>query len=490
MTMTRPKCWEKRGARRGASGVWALLLGGCLVSGCMVGPDYHRPDAPVPAKYKELLAPPKGWSNAAPDDGHGGGQWWLMFNDPTLTSLEARVRLNNQTIKQAEAAYRQAAALVAEARAGLYPTLGATGSFQRAKQLGVTSNSASVEPSANWDLDVWGRIRRSVESSVASAQASAADLANAELSEQAVLAQTYFDLCYQDALIDLLQGTVKAYQKSVTIAQNQETYGVAALSDVITARAQLDAAQSSLINAGVLRAEYEHAIATLVGVPPAEFSLPKRPLPFSIPVVPVAVPSTLLQRRPDIAAAERNMQAANAEIGVNVAAFYPDVSLSALFGYTADPVQDLFNAAHQVWSLGTSVTESLFEGGLRHAQVAAAKAVYDQNVAFYRQTVLSAFQQVEDQLSSLRILARQAAVQARADKDAEQAVAIALNEYQAGTQAYTAVITEQTLLLSDRETNLAIDNSRLQATVTLAEALGGGFDATSLPKHPAGIGPY
>ena len=471
-------------------GLAVLLLSCGLVAGCTVGPDYHRPDAPVPARYKDLLAPPKGWSRARPDDGHGGGQWWAVFNDPTLNGLEARVRLNNQTIKEAAAAYRQAAVLVAEARAGLYPTLSATGSFQRGKQLGLTSNSASVEPSASWDLDVWGRIRRSVESSVASAQASAADLANAELSEQAVLAETYFDLCYQDALIDLLQRTVTAYQKSLTITQNQETYGVAALSDVITARAQLDAARSSLISAGVLRAEYEHAIAALVGVPAANFALPKRPLPFSIPVVPVAVPSTLLQRRPDIAAAERSMQAANAEIGVNVAAYYPDVSLSALFGYSADPVQDLFNVANQVWSLGTSVTETLFEGGLRHAEVAAAKAAYDESVATYRQTVLSAFQQVEDQLSSLRILAQQAQVQTQADKDAEQAVAIALNEYQAGTQAYTSVITEQTLLLSDQETNLSIDNSRLQATVSLAEALGGGFDATMLPAHPAGIGPY
>ncbi len=472
------------------SGRAARLLGFALLAGCTVGPDYVRPSAPVPAAYKELLTPQKGWSDARPDDGHGGGRWWAIFHDPTLDGLEARVRVDNQTIKQAAAAYDQAAALVAEARAGLFPTLGATGSFQRAKQLGVTSNSASLEPSASWDLDVWGKIRRSVESSVASAQASAADLANAELSAQATLAATYFDVCYQDALIDLLQRTVAAYRKSLEITQNQETYGVAALSDVITARAQLDAAQSSLINAGVLRAQYEHAIAALIGVPPAQFSLSPQHLTFTIPLVPVAVPSTLLQRRPDIASAERSMQAANAEIGVNVAAFYPDVSLSGLFGYTADPVHDLFNTANQVWSLGTSVTELVFEGGLRHAQVAAAEAAYAQSVAAYRQTVLSAFQQVEDQLSSVRILAQQAVVQDRADRDAAQAVTIALNEYQLGTQAYTTVITEQTLQLSDEETNLAIDLNRLLSTVSLAEALGGGWDAAMLPAHPVGTGPY
>ncbi len=463
----------------------ALLACMLVLSACEVGPNYHRPAAPAPIAYKELPSPPAGWQYAKPDDGHGGGRWWDVFADPELDALEQRVNVNNQSIKQSEAAYRQAQALIAEARSGYFPTLGATGSFTRSKGSAVTSNSASLEPSISWDLDVWGQVRRSVESSVAGAQASAAELANARLSAQATLATTYFNLCYQDALIRLLTDTVAEYQRALVITQNQAQYGVAALSDVITARAQLDTAQSSLINAGVLRAEYEHAIAALIGVPPAGLTITERQLTFTIPTIPVSVPSTLLQRRPDIAAAERTMQQENAQIGVNVAAFYPTVGLSALFGYTADPVQNLFNASSQVWSLGVSVTDDLFEGGLRHAQVEAARALYEESVATYRQTVLSAFQQVEDQLSGLRILARQSVVQQAADADAQRAVQIALNEYELGTQAYTTVITEQTLLLTDQETNLGIDVSRLTDSVTLAEALGGGWDTSQLPAHPA-----
>ena len=461
----------------------AVLL--TLLSSCEVGPDYHRPGAPVPAAYKELPPPPAGWSDAKPADGHGGGDWWTVFNDPDLDQLETRLDRDNQTIKESYYAYQNARALVGEARAGLFPTLGATGGISRARTDNIISNSGNLQANASWDLDVWGRVRRDIESTVAGAQSLAADLANARLSEQALLATTYFQLCYQDQLTLLLRQTVDFYRRSLVITQNQVQFGIAAQSDVITARAQLDTAQSSLINAGVGRTQDEHAIAVLIGVPPAQLTLKQRTLATRLPVIPVALPSVLLQRRPDIAAAERAMQQQNAQIGVAIAAYYPDISLSALLGYSADPVQALFHTANEIWSAGLTVTQQIFEGGLRHAEVRAAQADYDQSVATYRQTVLAAFQQVEDNLSGLRILAQQQQVQEEADSDAARAVQIALNEYQLGTQAYTLVITEQTLLLSNQETLLDIILTRLTDTVTLAQALGGGWDTSQLPAHPA-----
>ncbi len=460
------------------------LLIAAPLAACEVGPDYQRPNAAVPLTYKELPNPPPGWQFAKPADGAGGGDWWTVFADPDLNALEQRVTVNNQTIKQSEAAYRAAVALIDEARAGLFPTIGVTGSATKQHAGNFTTSSGTAEATASWDLDVWGKIRRDIESARAGAQASAADLANAQLSEQAALATTYFDLCYQDALIDLLRQTVAAYQRALDITLNQDKFGVAQPTDVITAKTQLEGAQSQLVAAGVARAEYEHAIAQLVGVPPVDLSISPRRLPTGVPVLPVSVPSTLLQRRPDIAAAERTMQQENAQIGVNIAAFYPDVSLSAVVGYSGSPIGMLFNASNYLWNLGGTVTETIFEGGLRSAQVAAARATYDQAVASYRQTVLNAFQTTEDNLAALRILAQQYDVQAQADADAQRAVAIALNQYEAGTQAYTSVITQQTVLLTDQETLLQIQQSRLTDTVNLAEALGGGWDVTKLPPGP------
>jgi NodT family efflux transporter outer membrane factor (OMF) lipoprotein len=462
----------------------ATLLVAAPLAGCEVGPDYHRPNTAVPLTYKELPNPPPGWQFAKPADGAGGGAWWTVFNDPDLDALEQRVNVNNQTIKESEAAYREARALIGEARAGLFPTIGVTGSATKQHADRFTTSSGTAEATASWDLDVWGKIRRDIESARAGAQASAADLANAQLSEQATLATTYFDLCYQDALIAVLRQTVAAYQRSLDITNNQDQFGVAQPTDVITAKTQLEGAQSQLVAAGVQRAEYEHAIAELVGVPPVDLSLSPRQLPSSVPTLPVSIPSTLLQRRPDIAAAERTMQQENAQIGVNIAAFYPDVSLSAAVGYSGSPIGMLFNASNYLWNLGGTVTETIFEGGLRAAQVEAARATYDQSVASYRQTVLNAFQSTEDNISALRILAQQYNVQAQADADAQRAVTIALNEYEAGTQAYTTVITEQTILLSDQETLLQIEQSRLNDTVTLAEDLGGGWDISQLPLGP------
>jgi NodT family efflux transporter outer membrane factor (OMF) lipoprotein len=474
---------EKRG---GQSPLALLLLS--LLTACAVGPDYKRPNAPVPLAYKELPSPPAGWALAKPADGAGGGDWWTVFHDPALDALERRVSVNDQNIKQAEAAYRQAQALVREARAGLFPTVGVNGSVTRGQQETFTTNSGTAEATASWDLDVWGKVRRSVESNKASAQASQADLANATLSAQASVATLYFELAYQDALSHLLRDTVAAYQRALEITTNQAQFGVAAPSDVITARTQLDSAQSQLINAGVARAEYAHAIAVLAGVPPTDIRIGDTVLASTLPRVPVSVPSVLLQRRPDIAAAERTMQAQNAQIGVAVAAYYPDISLSALYGYSGSPLSALFNASRELWSIGASLSETVFDGGLRSAQVDAARAAYDQSVAEYRQTVLSAFQQVEDNLSGLRILEQQALVQDRADLDAQRAVTIALNEYQAGTANYTTVVQEQAILLGDQETTLQIQLSRLSDSVTLLEALGGGWDTGMLAGGKAGGG--
>ena len=476
---------ESRRARpRGsAGGKWraASLAASLLLTSCMVGPDYRRPPAPVPASFKELA----GWKPATPSDAADKGVWWSAFDDPLLDGLEQRVDINNQTVKAAEAAYRNAQALVEQARAGLFPTASFTSSVTRGAT-GIGSNSPrtiyTLQGSADWTLDVWGRIRRQVESNVAGAQVSAADLANARLSAQASLATFYFELRTEDALQRLLDQTVRNYEASLRITSNQYAAGVAARSDVITAETQLESAQSQAIATGIARAQFEHAIAVLTGVPPAELTIPPGPLAMTTPEIPPMVPARLLERRPDIAAAERVMAAQNAQIGVAVASFYPDISLSALYGFSGDPLSSLISTSHRVWTIAASGNEVLFEGGLRTAEVAAARANYDQSVANYRETVLTAFQQVEDELAALRILAQQAEVQAKAVASAEQAALIALNEYRAGTQAYTTVVTAQNAALANEETALTIQRDRLTASVTLIEALGGGWSDAALPS--------
>ncbi|MDE8342384.1 MAG: efflux transporter outer membrane subunit, partial [Acidocella sp.] len=316
----------------------------------------------------------------------------------------------------------------------------------------------------------------------AAAQVSAADLANATLSEQALLATDYVSMRGADSQITLLQQTVAAYQRSLQIAQNQFSAGVATPLDVITARAQLEGAQAQLISAGVARAQYEHAIAVLVGHAPADLSLPPGQQIVALPEIPVGVPSTLLQRRPDIAAAERVMAENNAQIGVAIGAFYPTISLSALGGFSANPVTSLFSLSNALWSLGSSAGETIFNGGTRSATVAAAKFGYQESISTYRQTVLTAFQQVEDDLSNLRVLAQQAQVEQAAVADAARAVQIALNEYQAGTQAYTTVVTAQATLFNDQQTALNVQQERLLASISLIQALGGGWQSSDLPK--------
>jgi NodT family efflux transporter outer membrane factor (OMF) lipoprotein len=473
------------------------LLAVVALSACSVGPDYQRPAAPVPAAFKE--APPAGWKFGTPMDAIEKGAWWSIYNDPELDRLEREVDVSNQTLAQAVAAYAEAQAVVQQARGQLFPTISVTPGMTVANQGGTFSsgglissgsvsrrggitNNYSLEANADWTVDVWGKIRRTVESDVAGAQASAADIANARLSAQATLAIDYFDLRASDSLQKLLDDTVKQYARALQITQNQYDAGTAAKSDVLTAQTQLQTTQAQAINVGVARAQYEHAIAVLTGHPPADLTIPPGQLATTIPQIPTTVPAALLERRPDISAAERQMQQQNALIGVAIAAYYPDVSLSALYGYTGNPIGSLIQLANKVWSIGGTAAETVFDGGIRSGQVASARAVYDQAVANYRQVVLTAFQGVEDNLSGLRILQDQASAEDAAVASAQQAVQIALNEYLAGTQAYTTVITAQTTALSNEETALSIRQTRLTDSVALIEALGGGWDTTQLPS--------
>jgi NodT family efflux transporter outer membrane factor (OMF) lipoprotein len=445
-----------------------------LLGGCAVGPDYVRPTAIVPAQYKEM----KGWKLASPRDAAARGEWWKAFGDAELNRLEPQVAVSNQTLKADEANYREALALIAEGRAQLYPTLNFDSALTRSSGGGT---SLSAEVNASWMPDIWGKIRRTIESEGAAAQASSADLANATLSAQAALALAYFQVRQADSLHDLLANTVQQYQRSLDIAQNQYNAGTNARSDVITAQAQLLTAQALEINTGVARAQNEHAVAVLIGRPPSGLSVAHAPLPSGIPNIPLRLPSTLLERRPDIAAAERLMEEQNALIGVATAAYYPDITLTGLFGYSGNPFIKQLAGANPIWSFGLSAAQILFNGGLTSAQVEAAHQTYMASVATYRQTVLTAFQQVEDQLAAIRILSQQAAVQAKATAAAEQAVQIALNEYRAGTQNYTTVVTAQTTALSDEESALTTRAQRMAAAVNLIVALGGGWTRDALP---------
>ena len=469
-----------------------MLIAALTLAGCAVGPDYSPPAAPTPTTFKEL----KGWKVATPADGPGRGEWWSFYRDRKLSYLIKQVEISNQTVAAAAAAYEQALAVIRQAQSALLPTLTGTYTFTRTmtgpgaagtqaigRSIGVPIYATSFNPqlSASWDLDVWGKVRRQIESNASAAQATAADLDNAKLSQQALLATAYYNLRAADSLKDLLHRTVKEYQKTLDIVQNQYNSGYSVtLGDVATARAQVEITQAQEINVGVQRAQYEHAIAMLIGRPPAELTIAPQLLGDTIPKIPVAFPSTLLERRPDIAAAERTMQEQNALIGVAIAGFFPDITLSGSIGWlSTQPLP--FKVANEVWSLGATGTQIVFNGGLTSAQVDAARAVYWQSVANYRQTVLTAFQGVEDQLVAIRLLTQQLAVQRQAVKDARQAVDVYLNQFQAGTVAFTTVVTAEITLLADEETELTIRQDLFLASVTLIEDLGGGWDTTLLP---------
>ncbi len=459
-----------------------------MLTSCTVGPDYVRPAAPVPTAFKEL----KGWKQATPSDGIDHGPWWTVYHDATLDGLLRQVELSNQTVAASAAGYEQAQALIREAQANQLPAVSASDTATRSgsgagqSALGKTSAKTTFVSgvTGSWDLDVWGKIRRQVEGSEAAAQVSAADLANAKLSAQAQLAIAYFNLRAEDSLRDILHSTISDYEKTLEITQNQYNGGTVSKADLITAQNQLLTARAQELATDVPRQQYEHAIAILTGKPPSELTLPRRVLGQLPPKVPVSLPSTLLERRPDIAAAERLMQEQNAQIGVATAAFYPDFSLSTAFQFSG-PNAFPFTAAQQIWSLGAAANEPLLDGGLHSAQLDAARATYDQTVATYRQTVLSAFGQVEDYLVAIKVETQELALQEQAIKSAREAVDVYLNQYRAGTVPFTTVVTAEATLLSDQEAALTTRQNLFVASVNLIEALGGGWNSAQLPSAEA-----
>ncbi len=451
------------------------------LGGCMVGPNYVRPAAPVPDAFKEAAAPAKGWKRVTPLDTLDRGPWWEVYHDPTLSALASQVDISNQTVASAAASYVAARELIKEAQASLYPTVTASHATTASGATGRSTTLTFVpSATATWDIDLWGRIRRNVEASAAAAQASAADLQNAKLSEQGALLTAYYDMRATDALKDLFDRTAVEYQKTLDITRNEFKGGTVSEADVVTAQTQLYGVQASSIDTGVLRAQYEHAIAMLIGRPPADLALRRngRSLPPP-PATPIVVPSRLLERRPDIAAAERTVQQDSALIGVAVANFYPDINLTALFSYTAGPPPAAMIG--EAWSIAGSATQPIFDGGLLHAELGAARANYDSSVATYRQTVLTAFQQVEDALAALRVYAAEARKDRETIAAARKAVSVYLNQYQAGTVAFTSVVTAQATLLSAEESLLAVQQSQLIESVALIQALGGGWHADELP---------
>jgi NodT family efflux transporter outer membrane factor (OMF) lipoprotein len=459
-----------------------------LLTGCAVGPNYVRPPVVIPEAYKEA----DGWRPAQPQDNAARGAWWEIFADPQLSALEARVSVSNQNLVVAEAQFRQARALVREARANFFPqvTVGVGVSRSRPSSSVPSGSGASSGAQSNytlpldvsWGLDVWGRIRRMVESNQAGAQASAADLETARLSVQTELMLDYFQLRTLDAQKQLLGATAAAYQQSLHLTENRYASGVASQADVLQAQTQLKSTQVQAIDVGVQRAQLEHAVALLIGEPPSSFSLAAAPLATLPPSIPIGVPSELLERRPDVAAAERRVASANAQIGVAVAAFYPTVTLSASAGFESSSPAKWLVWPSRFFSVGPNVSESVFDGGLRSALTDQARAAYDASVAAYRQAVLTAFQSVEDNLAALRILEDEARVQDDAVKAAQQAVILTTNQYKAGIVSYLNVITVQAIALTNETSAVQIHGRRMTAAGLLIQALGGGWNVAGLPS--------
>jgi NodT family efflux transporter outer membrane factor (OMF) lipoprotein len=496
-----------------------MLLILFLSSGCVVGPDYKRPAVQVPTKFKEAT---KGWKIAKPKDACQRGPWWRVFHDPQLNALEYQLNHANQNLANAIANYQAAAYLVDEARASYFPTItgsaalnrqktgaGSGGSFTSTSILNPTSSGAdsstgsstatssgvaSVGSSGNgnpstthslllngtWEPDIWGNVRRTVEADASAAQSSAALVAVTQLSAQASLAQFYFELRGVDTDQKILDDTVKADKNILKLTQNEYSAGTAAESDIVQARSQLEAAQALAINNGINRATYEHAIAVLIGAPPENFSILRRVAPVRPPPVPLSVPSQLLERRPDIAQSERLMAEANANIGVAISAYFPTLTLSASGNVTNPGFAHWFSIPDLSWSLGTQLAQTIYDGGLRAATVAATRATYRADVAAYRQIVLAAFQDVEDNLASLRILKQQEIVQKKAADDANLALKIVLNQYKAGTVNFSAVLTAQINALTATKSAADVQYLSMSSAVGLIKALGGGWDAIVL----------
>jgi len=452
----------------------AMAAFALLTSGCAVGPDYQRPSAATPVAYKEA----KNWVPAAPADALERGPWWLLFDDPVLNALAAGIEVSNQNIAAASAAYAQARALVREQRAALFPVIALNGGADRSGGGSSSSrngNTYQASIGGSWEPDVWGRLSRGVDSASASAQASAADLASAQLSAQGELATNYFSIRQTDAQQALLASTIDGYQRTLKITQNRYAAGIAAKTDVLQAQTQLANAQSEALGLERQRAQLEHAIAVLLGRAPADFSLAVAPWKASVPQVPLGVPSTLLQRRPDIAAAERRVAVANEQIGIAQSAFYPSINLNASYGFGASSVADLFSASSSVWSLGLSAAQVLFNAGATRERVTGAQAAQDAAVARYRQTVLVAFQDVEDQLAGTRVLLKQQEFLRQASQAADEAETQMLNRYRAGQVSYTDVVTAQASALSARRALVKLQADRQTTAVALIQSLGGGW---------------
>ncbi|MDR6451707.1 NodT family efflux transporter outer membrane factor (OMF) lipoprotein [Variovorax paradoxus] len=458
----------------------ALALAAVL-AGCAVGPAYEVPTSVAPAGWKEQKTA-EGWLPAAPADALDRGEWWKLFGDATLDELAARVQVSNQNIAAAVANYAQAQALVRGERAALFPTVSLDGSGRRSGNFGGTSNASnafSATLGVDWAPDVWGRLRQAVSSAQANAQASEADLASARLSAVGDLATNYFSLREADAEIVLLDQTIEGYQRAFEITSNRYKAGIAAQTDVLQAQTQLVSAQAERVGLQRTRATLEHAIAMLVGVAPADFSLPPAQWTPTVPGIPTGVPSTLLQRRPDIAAAERAVAAANAQIGIARSAYFPNFGLSASVGSSASRVKDLFNASNTLWALGLSVAQVVFDAGAIGASVDSAKAAHEASVARYRQTVLTAFQAVEDQLTAGAALAQQEGLRREASAAADKTEQQLLNRYRAAQVSYTEVVTAQAAALGARRTLVQLQVNRQTAAVALIQALGGGWQAGS-----------
>jgi len=473
----------------------ALVVMAFSLVACTVGPDYRRPDLPMAAEFKQA----EGWKAAAPADVLQRGEWWALYGDAELNALVSRLNVSNQNLAAAEAQYRQARALVRGARSQLFPSVGASGGVSRSAQGSDTNNSSAFETfdsssgtsesyevglDASWELDIWGRLRRNLEANRANMQASAADIAAVKLSLQAELVQTCLQLRVMDEQRRLFDQTVEAFARSLRLTENQYEAGIVPKSDVTQARTQLKSTQAQAIDLEWQRAQMEHAIAVLIGVAPSELGIAAHEHIPGLPSVPLALPSALLERRPDIASAERQVIAANAQIGVAEAAWYPDLSLSASGGYRNSSFSDLISLPNRFWSLGPQLAVTLLDFGGRRADLEAAEASYDQTVANYRQTVLDSFREVEDNLVQLRVLAEEAVVQREALEAAQESLRLIENQYRAGTVDFLSVATVQTMALNNERTNLALMGDRLTASVQLIAALGGGWNIEQLESEP------
>jgi NodT family efflux transporter outer membrane factor (OMF) lipoprotein len=467
-----------------------LLAAFCLLlPSCRIGPEYKRPPAAAPPAYKEL--PPADspqaseFAPAQPSDAVARGKWWEIYNDPELNALEEQVSISNQNLKAAEAQFREAKLAVRIARSNLYPTISGAPSIVNSRSAvsgpAILHTTYDLPVDVSYQADIWGTIRRSIQASAEAAQISAAQLENARLSYQAELAQEYFELRGADGEKDLLETTVKSYQDYLKLTQDRFSFGVASGSDVAQAQTQLNTARAQLIDYDVARAQFEHGIAVLTGKAPAELSISYSPIKITPPPVPVGVPSTLLERRPDIAAVERQMAVANEQIGIAQAAYYPNLTISAAAGLESTAFLKWISWPSRFWSVGPQLAETLFDAGRRRAAVEQTLAAYDATVANYRQTVLVAFQQVEDNLAELRVLEKEAQAENEAVEAAQSALDISTYQYKAGTVNYLAVITEQAILLQDQVQARNILTRRMSASVLLIEALGGGWNSSKLP---------